>query len=78
MDHWEGICISKAMRMILSNHLNEEFEKQVSMEVTKRINDIMGDIELKKKLIFVNVDDEFNKRVSKVAIERYKGIEVWS
>ena len=53
-----------------------DFEKRVLMEVTKRVNDIMGDIELKKGLVFIGVDDEFNKRVLKEAIKHYKNMEV--
>jgi hypothetical protein len=35
----------------------------------------MGDTKLKKKVIFVAIDDKFKKINLKVAIERYKNME---
>jgi hypothetical protein len=61
----------------LSIHFNEEFEKEVSMEVTKIVNNIIGDDELEQKLVSIHVDDEFNKRILKDAIKWYKDMEAW-
>ena len=49
----------------LDNCLNEEVYKRVLMEVTKRVNNIMEDAKLKKKLVSSNVDDEFSERISR-------------
>jgi hypothetical protein len=53
------------VRKKLDDHLNEEFWKQVLMEVTKRLNGIMEDIKLNNNLVSIDVDNEFNKQVSK-------------
>jgi hypothetical protein len=45
------------------------------MEVTKRVSDIMEDLELQKKLAYINVDEEYNNRVSKEAMKRFKDME---
>jgi hypothetical protein len=39
------------------------------MEVTKRVSDIMEDLELQKKLAYIKVDEEYNNCVSKVAMK---------
>jgi hypothetical protein len=46
LDHWEGISLANAVRKKLDEHLNEEFYQRVSMEVTKRVSNIMKDPEL--------------------------------
>jgi hypothetical protein len=45
------------------------------MEVTKRVSDVMEDPELQKKLAYINVDEEYNNRVSKEAMKRFKDME---
>jgi hypothetical protein len=45
------------------------------MEVTKRVSNIMKDPELQKKLAYINVDDEYNNRVLKEAMKRFKDVE---
>jgi reverse gyrase len=69
LDHWEGILVANEARKKLDNHLDEEFHQRVSMEVTKKVTNIMKDIELQKKLASINVDEEFNHRVSKEALK---------
>jgi TolA-binding protein len=46
LDLWEGILLANADRKKLDKHLDEEFRQQVSMEVTKRVSNIMKDLEL--------------------------------
>jgi CRISPR/Cas system-associated endonuclease Cas3-HD len=36
-----------------------------------------GDTKLKKKLVFIDVENESQKRVLKKAIKRYKDMEAW-
>jgi hypothetical protein len=45
------------------------------MEVTKRVSDIMENPELRKKLAYINVDEEYNNRVLKEAMKRFKDME---
>jgi hypothetical protein len=46
LDHWEGVSLANAVQKKLDEHLNEQFHQRVSMEVTKRVSDIMEDPEL--------------------------------
>jgi hypothetical protein len=46
LDHWEGVSLANAVQKKLDKHLDEQFYQQVSMEVTKRVSDIMKDPEL--------------------------------
>jgi hypothetical protein len=55
--------------------LGEQFHQWVSMEVTKKVSNIMKDPELQKKLAYINVDEEYNNRVSKEAMKQFKDIE---
>jgi hypothetical protein len=50
---------------------------KILREVVKKLNYIMEDTKLKKKLISINVNDEFNEIESNVATERYKNIKAW-
>jgi hypothetical protein len=59
----------------LDEHLDEEFHQQVSMEVTKRVLNIMKDPELQKKLTHINVNEEYNNRVSREAMKRFNDME---
>jgi hypothetical protein len=75
LDHWEGVLLANAVQKKLDEHLDEQFHQRVSMEVTKRVSDIMEDPELQKKLAYINVDEEYNNRVSKEAMKRFKDME---
>ena len=75
MDNYEGICISKVAKKKLLYHLYVEFANFFKTKITKWTHNIKGDIELKKKVIFVGVDDKFKKINLKVAIEWYKNME---
>jgi hypothetical protein len=55
----------------------KSLKKRVLMEVTKRMKDINGDTKLRKKLVSTHVDDKFNERVSKEAIDWYEDLELW-
>jgi hypothetical protein len=46
LDHWEGISLANVVRKKLDEYLDEEFHQRVSMEVTKRVSNIMKDLEL--------------------------------
>jgi hypothetical protein len=46
LDHCEGILVAKQVKKKLDVHLNDEFQKQVSVEVTRRVFDIMGDADM--------------------------------
>jgi hypothetical protein len=46
LDHWEGVSLANAVQKKLDKHLDEQFHQRVSMEVTKRVSDIMKDPEL--------------------------------
>ena len=46
LDHWEGILLAKAIQKKLDKHLDEQFHQWVSMEVTKRVSNIIKDPEL--------------------------------
>jgi hypothetical protein len=75
LDHWEGILLANVVRNKLDKHLDEEFHQWVSMEVTKRVSNIMKDTELQKKLAYINVDKEYNNRVSREAMKRFNDME---
>jgi hypothetical protein len=75
LDHWEGVSLANVVRKKLDEHLDEEFHQQVSMEVTKRVSNIMKDPELQKKLAYINVDEEYNNHVSKEAMKRFTDME---
>jgi hypothetical protein len=75
LNHWEGVSFANAVQKKLDEHLDEQFHQRVSMEVTKRVSDIMEDPELQKKLAYINVDEEYNNRVSKEAMKRFKDME---
>jgi hypothetical protein len=46
LDHWDGILFANVVRKKLDKHLNEEFHQWVSMELTKRVSNIMKDPKL--------------------------------
>ena len=69
LNHWEGSLFANAIRNKLYIHLDEEFHQWVSMEVTKMVSNIMKYSELKKKLENINVNEEYNHRVSREAIK---------
>jgi predicted nuclease with TOPRIM domain len=69
LDHWEGISLANAVRKKLDEHLDEEFHQQVSMEVTKKVSIIMKDLELLKKLAYINVDEKYNNCVLREAMK---------
>jgi hypothetical protein len=69
LNHWEGVSLANAVQKKLDKHLNEQFHQRVSMEVTKRVSNIMKDPELQKKLAYINVDEEYNNSVSKEAMK---------
>jgi hypothetical protein len=71
----KGFYVAKAVRKKLDNYFNEEFHQRISMEVTKRITNIMVDTELLKKLVSIDIDDEFNQRVSREALKWYHDME---
>jgi hypothetical protein len=75
LDHWEGVSLANAVQKKLDKHLDEQFHQWVSMEVTKRVLDIMEDPELQKKLAYINVNEEYNNRVSMEAMKRFKDME---
>jgi hypothetical protein len=75
LDHWEGILLANAARKKLDEYLDEEFHQWVSTEVTKRVSNIMKDPDLQKKLAYINVDEEYNNRVSRKAMKQFKDIE---
>jgi hypothetical protein len=75
LDHWKGVLLTNVVKKKLDKHLDEQFHQRVSMEVTKRVSDIMKDPELQKKLAYINVDEEYNNRVSKEAMKRFKDME---
>jgi hypothetical protein len=74
-DHWKGVSLANAVQKKLDKHLNEQFHQRVSMEVTKRVSNIMKDLELQKKIAYINVDEEYNNRVLKEAMKRFKDME---
>jgi hypothetical protein len=65
----KGISVAKQVKKRLDDHLDEEFQKRVSVEVTRRVLDIIGDMDMERKLASMDVDDEFNERVSKEALK---------
>jgi hypothetical protein len=75
LDHWEGVLLANAVQKKLDKYLDEHFHQWVSIEVTKRVSDIMEDPELQKKLAYINIDEEYNNRVSKEAMKRFKDME---
>jgi hypothetical protein len=75
LDHWEGISLANAVRKKLDERLDEEFHQRVSMEMAKRVSIIMKDLELQKKLAHINVNEEYNHRVSREAMKQFKDME---
>jgi hypothetical protein len=75
LNHWEGVSLANVVRKKLDKHLDELFHQRVSMEVTKRVSNIIKDPELQKKLAYINVDEEYNNCVLKEAMKRFKNIE---
>jgi hypothetical protein len=71
LDHWKGVLLANAVQKKLDKHLDEQFHQRVSMEVTKRVSNIMKDPELQKKLAYINIDEEYNC-ISKEAMKRFK------
>jgi predicted RNase H-like nuclease (RuvC/YqgF family) len=69
LNYWEGISLANAVRKKLDEHLDEEFYQWISMEVTKRVSNIMKDPELQKKLAYINVDEEYNNCISREAMK---------
>ena len=45
------------------------------MEVTKKVSNIMKDLELQKKLAYINVDEEYNNHISKEAMKQFNDME---
>jgi hypothetical protein len=75
LDHWEGVSLTNAVRKKSDEHLDEQFHQWVSMEVTKRVSNIIKDQELQKKLAYINVNEEYNNCVSMEAMKRFKDME---
>jgi hypothetical protein len=75
LDHWKGVSLANAIQKKLDKHLDEQFHQWVSMEVAKRVSNIMDYPELQKKLAYINVDEEHNNRVLKEAMKRFKDME---
>jgi hypothetical protein len=75
LDHWEGVSLTNAVQKKLDEHLDEQFHQWVSMEVTKRVSNIIKDQELQKKLAYINVNEEYNNCVSMEAMKRFKDME---
>ena len=46
LDYWEGVLLANAIQKKLDKHLDEQFYQRLSMEVTKRVSNIMKDQEL--------------------------------
>jgi predicted nuclease with TOPRIM domain len=46
LDHWEEVSLANAVQKKLDEHLDEQFHQRVSMEVTKKVLNIMKDPEL--------------------------------
>jgi predicted RNase H-like nuclease (RuvC/YqgF family) len=46
LDRWEGTSVANVVRKKLDDHLDEEFHQWMLMEVTKRVTNIMKDVEL--------------------------------
>jgi hypothetical protein len=46
LDHWKGILVANVVRKKLVDHLDDEFHQRVPIEVTKRVTNIMKDVEL--------------------------------
>jgi hypothetical protein len=70
-----GVSLANAVQKKLDKYLDEQYHQQVSMEVTKRVSNIMEDPELQKKLAYINVNEEYNNRVSKEAMKQFKDME---
>lgn len=56
MDSWESKHTFNEVGKKVMEHINEEFQNQISREVTKKVNNITGDIKLKKKLTFIEME----------------------
>jgi predicted nuclease with TOPRIM domain len=46
LDHWKEVSLANAVQKKLDEHLDEQFHQRVSMEVTKKVLNIMKDPEL--------------------------------
>ena len=75
LDHWEGISLAKAVRKKLDQHLDEQFHKRVLLQVNKRVEEIMKDPVLQAKLTDITRDEDYNKNVSKEAMNRFEAME---
>jgi hypothetical protein len=73
-NYWTDSSYS-TIRKELDEHLDEEFHQWESMEVTKKVSNIMKDPELQKKLAYINVDEENNHRISREAMKRLQDME---
>jgi hypothetical protein len=67
--------LANVVRKKLDKHLDKEFHQRVSMEVTKRVSNIMKDPDLQKKLVYINVDEEYNNRISREAMKQFNDVE---
>ena len=67
--------LANAVKKKLDKYLDERFHQWVSMEVTKRVLVIIKDLELLKKLANIICDEEYNNRVWKEAMNRFKEME---
>jgi hypothetical protein len=72
---YEGIFVAKEVRKKLDHHFNEEFHQRLLMKVTKKATNIMGNMELQKKLASININNAFNKQVSREALKRYHDMD---
>jgi predicted transcriptional regulator len=57
LDHCEGISVAKQFRKRLDDHLDEKFQKRVSVEVTRRVLDIMGNMDMERKLMMNSMNE---------------------
>ena len=67
--------LANAVKKKLDEYLDEQFHQQVSMEVTKRVLDIIKDPLLRKKLTNISFNQEYDKRISMEAMNRFKAME---
>jgi len=75
LDHWEGLSLAKAVRKKLDQHLDEQFQKRVLLQVNKRVKEIIKDPVLQERLTDISRDEEYNKKVSKEAMNRFEAME---
>ena len=69
------MLLINTVRKKLDKYLNEEFRQRASMEVTKKVSIIIKDSELLKKLAYINVDEEYNHRILRKAMEQFKDMK---